>query len=174
VKDGINDHVVHGAAGRVNPARVGTKAAAHYRVDIDPGQSRTIKLRLSNSPPVGDPLGVAFDALFSQRVREADQFYAAVIPGALPEDARAVMRQALGGLLWSKQFYHYDVKRWLEGDPAGPPPPAARRHGRNHTWTHLSFYECFHGDTGAGIGASHQTGWTALVAKLLEQAGRTV
>jgi mannosylglycerate hydrolase MGH1-like protein len=137
VKDGINDHVVHGAAGRVNPARVGTKAAAHYRLDVDPGQSRTIKLRLSNSPPVGDPLGVGFDAIFAQRLREADEFYAAVIPRALSEDARAVMRQALGGLLWSKQFYHYDVKRWLEGDPAGPPPPPERRHGRNHKWTHL-------------------------------------
>ena len=137
VKDGINDHVVHGAPGRVNPARTGTKAAAHYRASLGPGEACAIKLRLSNVPPVGDPLGPVFEGLFAQRIREADDFYATVIPPRLPDDAKSVMRQALAGLLWSKQFYHYDVKRWLEGDPAEPPPPPERRHGRNHEWTHL-------------------------------------
>jgi hypothetical protein len=137
VKDGINDHVVHEAPGRVNPALTGTKAAARYVLTIPPGQARTIKLRLSNSPFVGDPLGAAFDSLFARRLREADEFYATVIPRVLSDDAKSVMRQALAGLLWSKQFYYYDIKRWLEGDPACPPPPSQRRRGRNHQWTHL-------------------------------------
>ncbi len=137
VKDGINDHVVHGAAGGVNPAQVGTKAAAHYRVAVGPGESITIRLRLSNSPPVGDRLGGEFDALFGVRLDEANEFYASVIPDGLPPDARSVMRQALGGLLWSKQFYHYDIRRWLDGDPGLPPPPAERLAGRNREWTHL-------------------------------------
>jgi hypothetical protein len=137
VKDGINDHVVHGVPGRVNPALTGTKAAAHYRVTIGPGEAWAIKLRLSNVPPVGDPLGPMFDGLLAQRIREADEFYATVIPRRLPDDARSVMRQALAGLLWSKQFYQYDLKRWLEGDPAEPTPPPERLRGRNHEWTHL-------------------------------------
>ena len=126
VKDGINDHVVHGAPGRVNPARTGTKAALHYRVTLGPGESAAIKLRLANTPPLGDRLGAEFDALLAHRIAEADAFYATVIPDCLPDDGKRVMRQALGGLLWSKQFYHYDVKRWLEGDPASRRrPPGA-------------------------------------------------
>src|SRR5262249_47708897 len=74
---------------------------------------------------------------FARRAAEADEFYAAVIPEALPEDARRIMRQALGGLLWSKQFYHYDIRRWLDGDPGQPRPPTERLAGRNHEWTHL-------------------------------------
>jgi hypothetical protein len=136
VKDAINDHVV-GGAGRINPGRTGTKAAAHYRVTLDAGASTTIRLRLANTPPVGDPLGREFEALFALRRDEADAFYASVIPPGLPDDAKRVMRQALSGLLWSKQFYHYDVRRWLDGDPGMPPPPAERRLGRNHEWTHL-------------------------------------
>jgi hypothetical protein len=136
-KDGINDCVVHGARERVNPALVGTKAAARYDLVIGPGQSRRIELRLSNSPLAGDPFGAAFDAVFAERAREANEFYATVIPSALSEDARSVMRQSLGGLLWSKQFYHYDVALWLGGDPACSAPPAERRRGRNHQWTHL-------------------------------------
>jgi len=137
VKDGINDHVVGGAAGRVNPARVGTKAAAHYRMTLGSGESTTVRLRLANAPPTGDRLGPEFDALFALRIEEADEFYATIIPAGLPDDAKSVMRQALGGLLWSKQFYHYDVRQWLEGDPLLPPPPPERLRGRNHEWTHL-------------------------------------
>jgi hypothetical protein len=137
VKDGIDAHVVRGERGRVNPARTGTKAAAWYRATVGPGQTYSIKLRLSNVPPVGEPLGPVFGGLLAQRIREADEFYAAVIPQRLPEDARSVMRQALAGLLWSKQFYHYDIRRWLDGDPAGPRPPTERQRGRNHEWAHL-------------------------------------
>jgi hypothetical protein len=137
VKDGIDDHVVRGVPGRVNPARTGTKAALHYRVTLGPGESNVIKLRLANAPPLGNQLGGDFDALFARRLTEADQFYATVVPDGLSDDCKLVMRQALGGLLWSKQFYHYDVRRWLEGDPTQPPPPRERRRGRNHEWTHL-------------------------------------
>ena len=137
VKDGIDAHVVRGELGRVNPELTGTKAAAWYHCTVASGQTQTIKLRLSNAPPVGDPLGSAFDSMLAQRIREADEFYATVIPRNLSDDAKSVMRQALAGLLWNKQFYKYDVKRWLDGDPAGPPPPAERRRGRNHQWTHL-------------------------------------
>ena len=137
VKDGINDHVVHGVAGRVNPARTGTKAALHYRVVVPPGESAAIKLRLASTPPVEPRLGPEFDALFAQRIAEADAFYATVIPDCLPDDDKRVMRQAFAGLLWSKQFYHYDVRRWLDGDPAQPAPPPERQRGRNREWTHL-------------------------------------
>ena len=137
VKDGINDYLVAGRGEAVNPARVGTKTAARYHLRLGPGESASVKLRLSNSPPVGEVLGRDFDALFAQRIREADAFYATVIPAALAEDERRVMRQALAGMLWSKQFYHYYVRRWLEGDPGFPVPPSERRHGRNHEWTHL-------------------------------------
>ena len=85
----------------------------------------------------GNQLGSDFDALFARRLSEADAFYATVVPDSLPDDAKRVMRQALGGLLWTKQFYHYDVRRWLEGDPTPPPPPPERRRSRNHEWTHL-------------------------------------
>ena len=137
VKDGIDDHVVRGVPGRINPARTGTKAALHYRVPLGPGESKVIKLRLANTPPLGNQLGGDFDALVARRLTEADQFYATVVPDSLSDDCKHVIRQALGGLLWTKQFYHYDVRRWLEGDPTQPPPPPERRRGRNHEWTHL-------------------------------------
>ncbi len=137
VKDGINDYVVAGRTDAVNPARVGTKAAARYHLVLEAGQTAVVKLRLRNSPPVGEVLGREFDALFAQRIREADEFFATVIPETRPEDARRVMRQALAGLLWSKQFYHYYVRRWLLGDPGQPAPPPTRWQGRNHEWTHL-------------------------------------
>jgi hypothetical protein len=121
----------------VNPAREGTKAAARYRLRIGPGETASVRLRLANVPPHGRPLGPEFDALFAQRQREADQFHDKLIPATLDADARVILRQAAAGVLWSKQFYHYYVRRWLEGDPAYPPPPAERRHGRNHEWTHL-------------------------------------
>jgi len=136
-KDGINDYLVHGRREAVNPERVGTKAAAHYRETLGPGESFTVRLRLSDAPASSDPLGEAFDRIFAQRISEADEFYATVIPATLTTDAQSVMRQALAGLLWSKQFYHYEVKRWLAGDPAGPPPPEERWSGRNREWTHL-------------------------------------
>jgi hypothetical protein len=140
VKDGINDYIVHGVKEAVNPERVGTKAAAHYPLTIAPGKTVTVRLRFTDTeiPATGEkPFGTAFDQIFGERQREAEEFYATIIPRDLSSDARSVMRQAFAGLLWSKQFYHYVVKDWLEGDPACPSPPAERKHGRNHEWTHL-------------------------------------
>ena len=138
-KDGINDYVVHGRSEAVNPALVGTKAAADYDLLLAAGEKRIIRLRLTNKQPVTPHLafGAEFEQIFSQRQREADEFYAEVIPEDLSPDANNVMRQALAGMLWSKQFYHYEVVKWLEGDPAFPPPPSERKQGRNHAWTHL-------------------------------------
>jgi hypothetical protein len=136
VKDSINDYVVHGRTNAVNPKRFGTKAAAHYRAAIDPGASVTIQLRLTDQPG-DDPLGAGFDQVFADRIREAEEFYATVIPSTLSADGQNVMRQAFAGLMWSKQFYHYVVKDWLEGDAGQPPPPESRFWGRNREWTHL-------------------------------------
>ncbi len=137
VKDGIDDFVVHGRPEAVNPEQVGTKAAAHYRFVIGSGESVTLRLRLTDARRAGGPFGTTFDQVFAGRIREADEFYATVIPAAGSADTKRIMRQALAGLLWSKQFYHYDVKRWLTGDPAGPSPPPQRWQGRNREWTHL-------------------------------------
>jgi hypothetical protein len=135
-KDGINDYIVGGVREAVNPEQVGTKAAAHYALEIPAGGSATVRLRLTDQPPVSG-IGTDFDHLFRDRLREADEFYAHLIPGDLSPDASNVMRQAFGGLLWSKQFYHYVVKDWVEGDPGQPAPPAERRHGRNREWQQL-------------------------------------
>ncbi len=137
VKDGVNDYIVHENTGAVNPARAGTKVALHYRITLGPGESATRRLRLLETPLGPRPLGPDFDATLESRRREADEFYAGIIPKSLSEDARNVMRQALAGMLWSKQWYHYDVGRWLDGDPTGSPSPPARRQGRNHEWRHL-------------------------------------
>jgi hypothetical protein len=137
VKDAFDDYVVHGRADAVNPTGVGTKAAACYRLTLAPGETRAVCLRLSAAAPAGEPFGRAFDAILERRQREADEFYTAVIGGACSADARAVARQAFAGLLWSKQFYHLDMKRWLEGDPGQPPPPPERKGGRNREWGHL-------------------------------------
>jgi len=139
-KDGINDRIVHGRLEAVNPAGQGTKAAAHYRLEVPAGGQVELRLRLSDKGPLElrahGPFD-QFDETFALRLKEADEFYAGIIPSHLSDDARHVMRQAFGGLLWSKQFYHYVVKDWLEGDPAQPRPPASRLTGRNHAWTQL-------------------------------------
>src|SRR6185436_1334346 len=96
-----------------------------------------LQLRFIDAP-VAEPFAQSFADVFAERVREADDFYADVIPARLSDDARAVMRQAFAGLLWSKQFYHYDVRRWLKGDPAQPKPPAQRKSGRNQEWPQLT------------------------------------
>ncbi|HSB71074.1 MAG TPA: glucosidase [Candidatus Methylomirabilis sp.] len=137
VKDAFHEYLIHGRMEPVNPARGGTKAAAHYPVQVPGGGSAVIRLRLSDGEPHGDPFGEDFDRLFAERQREADAFYATVIPTRLCDDSKGVMRQALAGMLWSKQWYHYDVQRWLAGDPTQPPPPPERAHGRNHEWAHL-------------------------------------
>jgi hypothetical protein len=136
VKDGFGEYVVHGDRNAVNPAGRGTKAAAYYRLTVEAGKSAAVELRLTNTPG-SDPFGPAFGQVFADRLHEANEFYDSVTPKDLSPDARAVMRQAFAGLLWSKQYYHYVVRDWLKGDPAFPPPPRERLHGRNHEWTHL-------------------------------------
>jgi hypothetical protein len=138
VKDGINDYVVGGTGNAVNPARTGTKAAGHYAFDIAPGASAVVRLRLTDAAPADGSVGSDFDFVFADRIREAGEFYGTVIPRGLGDDARLVMRQALAGMLWSKQFYNYDVARWLKGDPNQPEPPAERRRGRNAAWPQLA------------------------------------
>jgi len=137
VKDSINDYIVHGDKEAVNPDHIGSKAAAYYALSMMPGQPVTVRLRFTTEAAEGALDPKAFDTVFSERIREADEFYAGLAPQDVSEDARSVQRQAFSGLLWSKQFYHYDVDRWLKGDPAGPEPPRARLRGRNIDWTHL-------------------------------------
>ncbi|MBI2457212.1 MAG: glucosidase [candidate division NC10 bacterium] len=137
VKDAFHEYLIAGRVGAINPGLEGTKGAAHYRLEVPPGESRVVRLRLSDTEPRGNPFGQEFDRIFLERQREADEFYATVIPDRLGEDAKRVMRQALAGMLWSKQWYHYDVRRWLAGDPTQPPPPLERKRGRNHEWAHL-------------------------------------
>jgi hypothetical protein len=141
VKDGFHDYVIRVVRDAVSPLGRGTKAAFHHVLEIPAGGSREIRLRLTDDRfVVDDPepaLGADFDAALARRPAEADEFYAALTPPGLSADGTAVMRQALGGLLWSKQFYAYDVSRWLARDPDGPEPPKSRLHGRNADWTHL-------------------------------------
>jgi hypothetical protein len=151
VKDGINNYLVQGQHDAVNPAQIGTKAAAHYPITVGPGQARTLRLRLTDrtaphptpSPQAergqgeGEPFGAAFDQLLAQRRREADEFYASITPGSLSADAANVMRQALAGMLWSKQFYHYDVDKWLEERGSDPFKATRKVAPRNDGWHHM-------------------------------------
>ena len=137
VKDGINDYVVEGAKQTVNPEHVGSKAAAHYKLSIGSGETEVIRMRLADSDFKETNAFAAFDKTLSLRKDEADEFYATVIPQDLSADAQNVMRQGFAGMLWSKQFYHYVVKDWLQGDPGTPSPPQERQSGRNHQWTHV-------------------------------------
>jgi hypothetical protein len=138
VKDAFHDYVVGGRHEAVNPAREGTKAAWHYSLMIPPGESVVLRLRFFSEPEAPRYVfGESFDKLFEQRIAEADEFYSSRIPHTLPEEERRVARQAYAGLLWTKQFYHYAVQAWLEGDPTAPPPPHERWNGRNRDWKHL-------------------------------------
>ena len=157
VKDGINEAVVHGNMGAVNPNATGTKAAAHYQFIIAPGATETIILRLTNERRI-NPLAGA-DALFAQRKAEADAFYEQYAPMNLSADARAVQRQAFAGLLWSKQFYYYDVGTWMNGDLTGPPPPEARKAGRNDGWQHLTMRISSRCPTSGSIPGMHRGIW---------------
>ncbi len=135
VKDGINNAVVHGRSDLVNPAQVGTKVAAHFQAIVPPGETFTVRVRFSNRPH--DDAFADFDALFEQRIGEANEFYTTIQRPDLSEDEQRVHRQALAGVLWTKQFYHYSVELWLEGDPSQPSPPDGRLHGRNSDWAHI-------------------------------------
>ncbi len=156
VKDGINNYIVHGQIDSVDPAQTGTKAAANYELTLGPSETAVLRMRLSEndfhgvdavaqsetvrnsaSQRLGGEIAFAdFDDIFFRRIAEADEFYAPFAEG-LSDDARNVQRQAFAGMLWSKQFYHYVVEEWLDGDPAMPQPPDSRQNGRNHSWKHL-------------------------------------
>jgi hypothetical protein len=137
-KDAFHRYVIHGDRGAINPAREGTKAAARYAMEVPAGATTTITLRLtpSRTATVATFVRKCGDIL-DRRRQEADEFYRAILPSTLSDDARNVARQALAGVLWSKQYYHYVVRDWLAGDPKQPAPPVARTRGRNHQWTHL-------------------------------------
>ena len=135
VKDGIHEAVVNGRSDRTSPDHNGTKAAVDYRAFVPAGASLTVEVRLTTEPTTA-PFAT-FDTVLAQRLAEADEFYAALQPAVLGDDGKNVQRQALAGLLWNKQFYHYGVELWLDGDPAGPKPPASRKNGRNAHWPHL-------------------------------------
>ena len=143
-KDGINDFIVEGKTDAVNPKKTGTKAAAHYVFDIAPQSSETIYLRLGNQQSASSQkfqnrgeFIKECEAIFVERKKEADEFYKEIIPDNLTDDAQNVMRQSLAGMLWAKQFYHYVVKSWLEGDGKFTAPPKERQENRNREWRHL-------------------------------------
>src|SRR5215831_18278024 len=139
LKDGINNYVVHGRQEAVNPERDGTKAAAHYRLKVAPGVSATVRLRLTNQAPAvlsAVPFGQTFDDTFAARLREADEFYQTVTPPSASPDAANVMRQAIAGMLWSKQYYYWDGDAWLEEHRAHPLHHGSRDF-RNRDWFHM-------------------------------------
>jgi hypothetical protein len=138
-KDGIGDYVVHGAP-TVNPQGFGTKAALRYRLTLAPSETREIRLRLSATPGSAD-LGASFDVVMEAREKEADAFFAGLAPTGTTADEARIIRQAVAGLLWSKQFYHYDVQKWIDGDPSGPNPPPGRGDIRNGGWLHLNNHD---------------------------------
>ena len=119
VKDGIHEYVVHGNAAAVNPAGTGTKCAARYRATIPGGGRQVFHLRLTDAL-IAAPFAHPFAVVFDDRIAEADEFYKGVIPDTLSDDGKRVMRQAFAGLLWGKQYYHYVVRDWLNGDPGQP------------------------------------------------------
>lgn len=134
VKDGFHRYIIDGEENAVNPAQEGTKAAFWYRREVSPGDSTVIRLRLSESASV-EPFQ-SFDALFEQRRAEADEFYAVVQQADLGEEEKRIQRQALAGMLWSKQLYYYDVGQWLKGDPILP-RPSSQEPERNRDWMHM-------------------------------------
>ncbi len=137
VKDGINDYIVYGHKLAINPHKFGTKVAADYLLNIGASETKIIQLRLTESANLAQPFGTEFDTIFQNRQQEADEFYQRISPSSLTEDERNVQRQAFAGMLWSKQYYHYVVEEWLNGDMAAPAPPEDRKKGRNCEWFHL-------------------------------------
>lgn len=145
VKDGINNCIVQGNAGAVNPALTGTKTAAHYEVHVGPGATAVIRLRLCDvaarngdgkGPNINDPFGGKFDEIFGKRLAEADEFYASITPERVDADAAGVMRQALAGMLWTKQYYFFDADKWLDEHDASPFEASSRQY-RNKEWFHM-------------------------------------
>src|SRR5450756_1316798 len=137
-KDAFHEYVIIGNKAAVNPAQTGTKAGLLYELTIPQGQSAAVRLRLTKSDGAKGQPGNDFDAIIAQRRSEADEFYAGLQAAIGDDDAKLVQRQAFAGMIWSKQFFRYDVPVWLEGDPTQPPPPPERKHGRNADWKHLN------------------------------------
>jgi len=153
-KDAFHTYIVEGTMAAINPILRGSKAAAQYQLTVGAGEEATVRLRLFRTNDerrtTNDGNGqesfalcpasfafADFDAVFAQRQAEADAFYATLLPPDVDAELRRVQRQALAGMIWSKQYYHYRVRHWLDGDPATPPPPPERKHGRNAQWRHL-------------------------------------
>ena len=134
-KDGINEYIVHGA-NTVNPSQNGTKAAIHFNKTIDPGKSETFRIRMS--PDLLEKPFDDFEKIFESRIREADIFYADIQTSVPDNELKTIQRQAYAGMIWCKQYYYYNVNKWLNGDPGYPPPPEQRKKGRNHNWRHLN------------------------------------
>ena len=146
VKNGIHQIVVHGRTDAVNPSQLGTKTAAHYRVTVPARGSHTVRLRLTTVAPdsvvrtYGDSAGAFgkhFDEIMETRRKEADEFYAGIIPKSFDADAANVMRQALAGMMWSKQYFNFDVNRWLEERGCNPFAPGSKVPIRNGQWHHM-------------------------------------
>ena len=139
VKDAFHDYIVQGKIAAVNPAGSGTKGSPVYRRTIAPGETSTIRLRLTELPQP-DAFGSSYETTFHERIKEADDFYQALTPG-LPEETAMIQRRSLAGLFWSKKFYYYPVIEWLQGDPTMPPPPHERWHGRNAFWKEMHAHD---------------------------------
>ena len=137
VKDGINNYLVHGEHDAVNPNQIGTKAAVHCQLSVPAGESRVVRLRLSDVVPDAEGVFNDFDDVLAIRQKEADEFYETIIPRSLTSDEANVMRQALAGMLWSKQFYHYDVDKWLEERGSDPFKENRKQAPRNEHWHHM-------------------------------------
>lgn len=139
VKDGINDFVVNGDDTHINPDNYGTKAAAIYKLNIPAGESREVKFRMMHQE--ANEAITDCEAIIHERIRDADEFYADIQSKIVEDDLKNIQRQAFAGMMWSKQFYYYNVERWLEGDPGRFSPPKERKKGRNHNWRHLHNYD---------------------------------
>ena len=143
VKDAFHRYLINGEHNAVNPGMKGTKAAAHFATEIPSGKEWTVRLRFKDRNPGENGenqeglFGAEFEKVFQDRQKEADEFYAARCFAGCSEDAKLVQRQAFAGLIWNRQSYHYDVRRWLQGDSTQPRPDPRRRFGRNHDWIHL-------------------------------------
>lgn len=138
VKDAFHEYVIEGRKEAINPKHYGTKAAPHYVLELGPGESQTIKLRLYAEEETPSPEArESFDEIFTTRIRETEEFYNSIVQPKLTPSERNVVRQGYAGLLWTKQFYQYIVEDWLNGDPHFPSPPESRKNGRNSTWAHV-------------------------------------
>ena len=135
-KDAFHEAIVDRRPDAVNPAQIGTKAAAHYRMSVPAGDQRLVRVRLRRGQ-CEEPFDT-FHRLIASRRREADEFYSQLQESVSESECRNIQRQALAGMIWSKQFYYYDVRQWLKGDPCQPAPPESRKYGRNSEWTHLN------------------------------------